>query len=474
MALAGCTTVGPQFAPPPAPSVAGYAMAGETPSPGVRLDPEQRVAGPWWRAFGSEALDQVVRQALADSPGVAEAVATLERYDASEQAAAADLGLQAEATSDAQRQKFNSKAFGISGASSTSPFSGFRSRTFNLFSLGANVHYDLDVFGRGRRGAEQASALRERAARQADAAYLTLSGQVVLEAVRVAAARAQMRLLNQILDDDRRLLDLARQAETLGGIPRTTRTLVEIQLAEDEATMPALQRQYDAARHRLALLVGKSPAEWSPPDFDLADFKVPPEIPVTLPSRLVRQRPDILTAEANLHAAVAAVGVATAEQYPDVRLSARGALSALTPGDVISTDSTGFTLFSGITAPLFDGGARKARTRVAEAEARAALARYRQTVLEAFTQVSDALAALQTDNRRLAALQRAVAASQSEADDILAAARLGGATAQRVIETRRELVRVRRALAEAEAQRLSDIVTLFAASAADWRVPQAS
>ena len=474
LTLSACTTVGPNFSRPEVPATKAYAMEGETTARGLRLDPDLRVAGPWWQAFGSETLNQTVRLALAESPGVAEAGATLERFQANEQAGRAALGPQADVSSDAQRQKFNSKAFGFSGAPNASGFSGFGNRTFNLYSLGGNVRYDLDVFGGGRRRAEQAAALTARAAYQADAAYLTLSGQVALQAIRIAGLRAQMQLLDQILDDDRRLMELAIKAEAIGGIPRTTRTLVEIQLANDQAAMPPLRRQYDAARHRLALLVGRSPATWTAPDFELAQFKVPADIPISLPSQLVRKRPDILVAEAQLHAAVAAVGVATADQYPDVRLSARGALSALTPGNVLSTDSTGFTLFSGITAPLFDGGARKAKTRAAEAEARAALARYRQTVLEAFSQVADAMAALQTDQQQLAALERAVAASRSEADDTLEAAKLGGATAQKVIETRRELVRNLRALADAEAQHLADLVQLFAASASDWREAKAA
>ena len=135
-------------------------------------------------------------------------------------------------------------------------------------------------------------------------------------------------------------------------------------------------------------------------------------MPVSLPSNLIRQRPDILAAEADLHAATAAIGVKVADQYPNLRLSANGAFTALTPGDVISTDSTGYTLLAGLTAPLFDGGARKARTRAAEAEARVALARYRQTVLKAFTEVSDSMAALARDQEELDALAGAVAHSQ--------------------------------------------------------------
>lgn len=474
LGLSACATVGPDFKRPDPPAgAADYAMAGETKAAVVGLDPEARSAGPWWRAFRSEALDQTIRLALAENPDVAAAKATLERYQAEAREAQGERGPQAEATANAQRQKFNSKSFGIKSGSTNSPFSNFGTRTFNLYSVGGRVSYDLDLFGGGRRRVEEAGARVEQAARQADAAYLTLSGAVALQAIRVAGLRDEIRALDEIVADDRTLLGLAHKALQIGGIPRTTLTGIEAQLAEDEALLAPLRRDYDAARHRLALLVGRSPADWTPPDFDLAQMTVPEHVPVSLPSALVRRRPDILAAEADLHAATAAIGARLADQYPSVRLSAQGTLTGLSPDEVFSTDGTGYTLLSGLTAPLFDGGARKARTRAAEADARLALANYRGTVLKAFNEVSDAMAALRTDEEELDALTRAVTHSQRVADDTLAAARLGARTAADVIQSRRQLDRDKRSLAEARARRLSDLVTLYAASAADWREVQA-
>jgi len=373
-----------------------------------------------------------------------------------------------------QRQKFNSKAFGFRGSPDGTPSPFSRSRTFNLYSVSGRVSYDLDLFGGGRRRAEEAQARAEQAAHQADAAYLALSGNVALQAVRIAGLRDEIRALEAIVEDDRTLLGLARKALEIGGIPRTTLTAIEAQLAEDEAALPPLRRDYDRARHQLAVLVGKSPADWTPPDFDLAELAVPDEAPVSVPSTLVRRRPDILAAEAALHAATAAVGARMADQYPSLNLSASGTLSGLTPDDVFGKDSTGYTLLSGLTAPLFDGGVRKARTKAAEAEAREALAAYRQTVLKAFREVADAMAALKTDEAELEALNRAVTHAQRVADDTLAAARLGARTAAEVIQSRRQLDFDQRRLAEARARRLEDLIALYAASAADWRTAQAS
>ncbi|WP_293680435.1 efflux transporter outer membrane subunit [uncultured Phenylobacterium sp.] len=471
LALSACTTVGPDFTPPaPVSTATGYAMAGDRPAPAVVLDPDSRAAGPWWQAFNSPALDAAIRQALADSPSVAEARATLERYQAAQQEAAGERGPQAEATANAQRQKFNPAAFGFKGATDTPGSISFgRARTFDLFSLGGRVSYDLDLFGAGRRRVEAATARAEQAAHEADAAFLALSANVAMQAVRLAGLRGELTALEAIVTDDRTLLDLARKSFALGGIPRITVKQVEVQLAEDEALLPPLRRRHDAARHQLALLVGHAPAEWTAPDFELPHFTPPAVTPVSLPSALVRRRPDILAAEAELHVRTAAIGIARADQYPNIVLSANGALSALDPVDLISLDSSGWTLLSGLTAPVFDGGARKARTRQAEAEARAALARYRLTVLRAFVEVSDAMAALQTDQLRLDALTQAVALSGDVADVTLAAARLGARTAGDVVQARRQLYLDRRDLSQAQAERLSDLVGLYAASAADWR-----
>jgi NodT family efflux transporter outer membrane factor (OMF) lipoprotein len=435
-------------------------MAGDRPAPGVRLDPAERAAGPWWQAFGSAELDQVVRQALADSPSVAEAAATLQRAQAEAAAARGAQLPQADASASAQRERINTSSFG---------FAGFPSPTISLYSVGATVSYDLDLFGGRRRATEAAQARAEQAARQADAAYLALSGNVALQAMQLAGLNAQIAALQAVAADDRRVADMVRAAQAAGGEAPSATTSAKAQLAEDEALLPPLLRQRDEARHYLALLAGKSPAEWAPPEFDLAGLTVPADIPIALPSTLVRNRPDILAAEAELHAATAEIGVAVANQYPDIRLSANLTQSAIKPEKLFNYSSTGWDLLAGTTAPIFHGGTLKAERRAAEAEARASLARYQQTVLRAFVQVSDALADLATDQQRIEALQRSGAAAEATQRDAQNAYRLGGGSLMQLIDAQRQLSRARRALAEAQGQRLQDLVELYAATATDWR-----
>ena len=463
LTLGACATVGPDFKPPQGPAGAaatGYAMAGDPPAPDPLLTAQARAAEPWWQAFGSPQLDGVIRQALADSPTLAQARATLDRARAQARAVRGAEFVQADAKADAQRERINTQSFG---------FTGFPSPTINLFSVGGTVSYDLDPFGGRKRATERGQAEAGAAARRADAAYLTLTGEVALQAMRIAGLRAQIGAVREIVASDQALIRMVQAAETIGGRPRSALSGGVAQLAEDEALLPPLQRGLDAARHRMALLAGKSPAEWIAPDFDLAGMTAPAATPLSLPSELVRRRPDILAAEADLHAATAAVGVAIADQYPDLRLSASLIQGAIRPETLFGYSASGWTLMAGAAAPLFDGGRLKARRAAAEAEARAAMARYQQTVLTAFVQVADVLSNLGSDQQAVDFLTKVNAAAEAGARDAQTAYRLGGGPRLDVVQGQRTLSRARRALVEAQGRRMSDLVELYAATAADWR-----
>jgi NodT family efflux transporter outer membrane factor (OMF) lipoprotein len=468
LALGACTTVGPNFKRPEAPAGAAastYAMAGDPVAPGVALSPDVRAAGPWWQAFGSPQLDAVVRQALKDSPTLAEANATLERAQAQYRAARGQQLPQVDLNAGYNRERINIQAFGFTGFGA-----GISNPTINLYSVGGTVAYDLDLFGGRRRATEEAAARADYEARRADAAYLSLSGNVALQVMRIASLRAQIAAVEAVVADDRRVLDLVRKAERAGGEAPAAIDTSNAQLAEDEALAPPLHRDLDAARHQLALLVGKSPSQWSPPDFDFAGITIPSAIPVSLPSSLVHSRPDILAAEADLHAATAAVGVATANLYPDIKLSANLTQSAIDPSDLFNSHlASGWAIGPGVTLPIFHGGALRAQKRAAEADARASLARYQQTVLKAFTEVADALAALGTDQQSIEALQRAVTAAEANARNAQTGYSLGGGTLLQVTDAQRQLSRARRSLVAAQGQLYADLVQLYAATAADWR-----
>jgi NodT family efflux transporter outer membrane factor (OMF) lipoprotein len=470
--LGACAAVGPNFERPAQPMGAAgktYAMAGDTAAPGVSLSPEAQGAGPWWKAFNSPELDATIRQALRDSPTLAEATSTLQRARAEAAAAAGQQLPQIDGNASVQRERINIAAFGFPGTNV--PGFSIGNPTITLWQIGAAVSYDFDVFGGRRRATEEARANAEAEAQRAEAAYLTLTGNVALQAMRIASLRAEIGAVDAVVADDRNTLDMVHRAAQGGGeAPSAIRTS-EAQLAEDEALLPPLQRELDAARHQLALLTGKSPSEWTAPDFDLSKMTAPDAVPVSLPSELVRKRPDILAAEADLHAATAAVGVAVANQYPDVKLSPYLTQSALHAKDLFKTDiSSGWAIGPTVSLPIFHGGSLKAQRQAAEAEARASWERYQETVLRAFVQVADVLSALGADQQAIAALQRAVVASEANVHNTETAYNLGGGTLLQVIDAQRQLSRARRALVVAEGLRYGDLVQLYTATAADWRV----
>jgi NodT family efflux transporter outer membrane factor (OMF) lipoprotein len=466
LTLGACAAVGPNFKPPSPPTASGYAMAGDSSPAGAALSPDKRAMGPWWRDLGSARLDGVMDEALADNQTVAAAVASLDK--AREQAASVRGGMAPKVDGNAslQGQRINLSSFGFSG------FPGFPSipnPTISLFSIGATVSYDFDFFGLERRKLETAVAVAEAQSHRADAAYLTLTGNVAMAAVRTAAIQAQIDAVHAIIADDERNLEIVRRAQAAGGEAPAAATSRNAQIAADQALLPPLAQDLAQARHNLALLVGKPPAEWSAPKFEVAEFRPPTPIPVSLPSSLVRSRPDILAAEADLHADTARIGVATANLYPDIKLAAGWAQSALTPGALFSYNASGWNIGPQLTAPLFNGGALRADKRAAEAQARASLAQYRQTVLTAFTQVSDVLAALAHDDDRLTALGAAQQAADRALSDARAAYRLGGGPLASVVEAQRQDDRARLDVVQAQSQKLMDIITLYGATATNWR-----
>jgi NodT family efflux transporter outer membrane factor (OMF) lipoprotein len=462
-AVAGCKAVGPNFQPPAAPTTTGYLMPGDAPSAIAVMSPDARVAGAWWKGLGSAELDRVMDEALAGNQTIAAANASLERLRQLTNAARGAQQPQVDVNAGLEGERINITSLG---------FTGFPNPTLGLYQIGGSVNYDMDLFGGLRRTTEAAAAHAENQARQADAAYLTLTGQTAMAAVQIATARAQIAAAEQAVAEDRKLIDVVHAAEGAGGEAPSATVSVRAQLAQDEAVLPPLRQQLAQARHALAQLVGEAPADWTAPDFDLKDFATPAEVPVRLPSGLVRRRPDILAAEATLHEAAAQIGVASAAMYPDIKLSASILQTAIPPANLFSYAASGWTLASGLTAPVFHGGTLRANKKAAQAAALEALAQYKSTVIGAFTQVADVMSSITEDDAELAALGHAEDAARSALKDDEAAFRLGGGALLPVLDDERNLQLARRALVHEQGQRLADVATLYVATAADWRDPK--
>ncbi|MGC1302293.1 MAG: efflux transporter outer membrane subunit [Caulobacteraceae bacterium] len=469
MELEGCAAVGPDFKRPVAPAEAGYAMAGEQGPSSQHATIGAKVAQDWWGAFHSPELDRAMRQALANNPDIAVADATLLAARADLAAARGQRLPQVDLDAGVERERLNFATFGFD----TSEFPGIQNNPeLSIYSVGASVSYALDVFGGLRRNQEAAAARADAQAHRLDAAYLALTGQVATQAAIIAAIRAEIVVVEQVTASDRRNIELVRSAQRAGGVAEGARVNAQAQADADNALLPPLEQQLTVARHALAVLVGKAPADYSAPDFDLATLPLPADIPVSVPSDLVRQRPDILQAEADLHAATAYIGVQTAKLYPRIDLSAGLTQSALQPEHIFDWPSTAYTLGAGLSAPVFHGGQLKAQRQSAQRQADAAAAAYRSTVLHAFGQVADTLQALSHDEAELAAEQRTEQSAAATLRLDTLAYREGGQGLLPVVDAQRQVDSARLRVVQVQARRYLDTIQLFVATGRGWRGEQ--
>jgi NodT family efflux transporter outer membrane factor (OMF) lipoprotein len=413
-ALSGCA-VGPNFVSPAPPAEQGYtaqpattiASAGPG-EPAQTIAPGAPTPSDWWTSFGSADLDRTVALALANNRTLDAAKANL--ASAAERVAAAGGGLypQIDAAANLGRTQY--------GASFLGP-EAFTFPTFTAYSAGAAVSYDPDIFGGVHRSIEQAAASAAVEREALNAARLDVTGDTIIQALQIASIQAQIGVIQEVLASDGKTLELVRSARATGVASDMDVTTAQSQLDHDRTLLPPLRQELNAAQDALPILVGQTPADWSAPDFVLDRLGLPQNLPLTVPSALVRQRPDIRAAEARLHAASAAVGVATADLYPRFTISATGAEQGLIAGPA----GAAWSVVGGLSAPVFHGGALKARKRGAEDDYRAAYAQYQQAVLGSFQQVADSLHALSNSADAVRTQQEAL----TSADAALRLTRLG-------------------------------------------------
>ncbi|MDA8350017.1 MAG: efflux transporter outer membrane subunit [Pseudomonadota bacterium] len=470
LALSACA-VGPRFERPRPPTAAAYTSAQDTPrlAPGHGEPPQLLVAGrtipaQWWGLFHSPALDHVLREALADSPTLSAARATLAQ---AQQTVLAERGAyfpQLDIGATAERQKGPAFALGLLGILPGS----HGLPTFDLYSLGPTVSYSPDVFGLNRRGVEARRAGAELERDQLAAAYLAITGHAVEEALNLARLRLEINALTRIVSDDVRNLALVRRKFSVGRAPRTDVLAAETQLANDRALLPSLRQQEAMSEDALAILAGKAPGQWQPPAFRLADFHLPSALPLSLPSALVRQRPDILAAEQEVHVRSAQVGIATARMYPSIVLSASLATAALRPEALFGSSSGVWAALGGLTAPVFHGGTLRAERRAAMDALTASLALYRQTVLMAFGQVTDTLRALGNDAELAAAEREALDTARASLQLQRVSYEAGRSNVLQLLDAERAYQQARLGYARATAQRYADSAQLLVALGGGW------
>jgi NodT family efflux transporter outer membrane factor (OMF) lipoprotein len=330
------------------------------------------------------------------------------------------------------------------------------------------VSYTLDLFGGGRRQIEAYQAQVDYQRYIFEATYLTLTANIVTTAILEASSQAQINSTGEILAAEQKQLDVIKKQFELGAVSKTAVLSQETELAMSKAGLPPLEKQLDLTRHALSVLIGQFPGEGKLPEFSLESLHLPEELPVSLPSLLARQRPDIRASEALLHQACAAVGVATANLYPQITLSGGYGFQAITTDILFNGQSVVWNLGAGLLQPIFRGGELTARRRSAIAAYDQAAAEYRQTVLKAFQDVADVLRALESDARTLQAQAQAEASAKSALALIEKQYELGAVSYLSLLIAQRDYQKTRMNLIAAQAQRYADTAALFQALGGGW------
>jgi len=466
--LPGCA-VGPDFKKPSSPQTQAYTatpLPSTTATAAVAGGEAQRfvqgdeISAQWWALFKNEALNRLIGQALNDSPNLAAAQAALREAAENRRAQAGVLWPSLDANFSATREKFTGASFGAPALGSS---------IFTLYNASVNVSYNLDIFGGSRRAIEESQAQLNYERFLLEGAHLTLTSNIVTAAVLQASLRAQIRATGEIIAAEEEEVKLLARRLELGGAARPELLAQQAQLAQSRTTLPPLEKQLAQSRHLLAVLVGKFPSEAAQlPEFELAELQLPLELPVSLPSELVRQRPDVLASEELLHAASAQVGVARANQFPKLTLTGSYGPQATAFSDLFSSGATVWSLGAGILQPIFHGGELSAKHRAAVAAYDQAGAQYRLTVLQAFQNVADVLRALELDAQGLKAQADAEKAARDSLDITRKQYAYGAVNYLFLLDAERQYRQARITLAQAQAARFADTAALFQALGGGW------
>ncbi len=458
--LSGCA-MGPDFTPPAAPDVSAYdadPIAQKTADDRQHLVPGQDIPAVWWELFHSPNLNKLIEQALRDNPDLAAA-------DASLRVAQDNLSAGQASFFPALTGSFASKRAKVSSVSTNNAMPSY---IYTLHNASVGVSYNPDVWGGTRRSVENLQAQADAAKFQREAAYLALTSNVVTLAVTEAALREQIAATREIVEAQQKVLDIFNLRFEAGAVPKSSVLAQQSSLASVKATLPGLQHQLAVTRHALTALIGKLPEKQPQVQFHLSELKLPESLPLSLPSKLVEQRPDVRAAQENLHAASAAIGMAVSARLPNILLS--GDLGSMANSlDKLFSPGGGFwTLAAGLSETLFDAGALADKEQAARDAFEAASAQYRKTVFAAFQDVADTLHALQSDAESLVAKRDAERAASETLALTKQQFNAGATGAAELFLAQQAYQQAKATYVQAQAQRYADTAALFAALGGGW------
>lgn len=428
--------------------------------PGAKLVRGGDIPERWWELFRSRHLNGLVEEGIVHNSELEAAAAAVRVAQANALAQRGALFPVVTANYNASRQK-------VAGGTVTSPVSS-NADTFNLHTAQVTVNFVPDVFGGTRRQIESADALVESQAFMREGVYLTLTSNIALAAIQEASFRGQIAATSRLIGIQTELLGILRRQYAAGQIALTDVVAQETALNQARLLLPPLERQLAQQRDLLAFLTGRFPSEDVAATFRLGAFRLPRKLPLSIPADLVRQRPDIRAAEANLHATSAQIGVAIANRLPQITLTANAGSTATALSHLFSPGTGFWSVAGNVAQTVFDAGTLANRQRAAEETFNQSTAQYRTVVLTAFQNVADTLRALQADERSVAA---AIAAERSAAQNIDLVRRQvdrGQVSIPILLNAQQAYLQTSLALVQAEASRLADTVALFQALGGGW------
>jgi NodT family efflux transporter outer membrane factor (OMF) lipoprotein len=468
LGLSACA-VGPNFVPPPAPEVGGY-VRGPLTSPKVTIrsgDNQyfrsgQEIAANWWAAFKSRGLNELVQHAVDRNPTLqaADAAIKVAHYNA-----LAQRGLffpQLTGNSNGSQQRLSN-----AGVVFDSPAS-VPQEQYSLVTHQLTVTFTPDIWGGNLRAVQSLDAVTEQQQYQLEAAYLTLTSNVVIAAIQEASLRGQLMATRRIIVIERRLLDILKRQNALGQVAKADVLAQEAALAQVELLLPPLEKQLAQQRDLLTALAGELPANEVPQVFEMSQLKLPTNLPISLPGKLVDRRPDVRAAEANMHFASAQIGVAVAARLPNIQISANGGSSAYNLAQSFTPGTNFYTIAASATAPIFDGMTLYHKQKAAEAAFEQATAQYRSTVIGAFQNVADALRALQADAKTIDAAIHAERTAKASLDIVEQQLNAGQVNQLAVLNAQQTYLTASIIRVQSEANRLADTAALFMALGGGW------
>ena len=471
LAISGCA-VGPNFNPAPAPDVNGY-VPGKLASPdpgrgGPRVAGQHFVTGAdisarWWSAFKSPLLNELVKQSVDHNPNLqaVEAAIRVAQYNAQAQRG---LFLPQVTGNSTSSNLLLSNAGTVFGAD----LGSVPQTTYSLVTNQLTVSFVPDIWGANFRAVENLDAVTEQQLFQLEAAYLALTSNVVAAAIQEASLRGQIAATQRIIAIERNLLDILKRQFGFGQVAQADVLAQEAALAAAEQLLPPLEKQLALQRDLLTALAGQLSANEIEQKFDLAHLRLPTNLPVSLPSRLVDQRPDVRAAEANMHAAGAQVGVSIAARLPNILLSANGGSTGYNFAQAFTPGTGFYTIAASVTAPIFDGFTLYNKQKAAEAALNQAEAQYRATVITAFQNVADALRALQSDARAMRAAVHAEETAKASLDVVQKQLNAGQVNQLAVLNAQQTYLIASVIRVQTEANRLADTAALFLALGGGW------